>query len=150
MAWWHTWVGLICGWGLFVIFFTGTTAVFLGAGRHWLQPELHRPATGARLDARGMVEAAERTLRAQGEGGPMWWLIRLPERGAGHFEASWRREGGWQDVMLDAATGKPLTEQPRESRAMRLLYWLHFRLHGLPGSLGLSGVRTFFFFRYFK
>jgi uncharacterized iron-regulated membrane protein len=36
MAWWHTWVGLICGWLLFAIFFTGTTAVFLGAGQHWL------------------------------------------------------------------------------------------------------------------
>jgi uncharacterized iron-regulated membrane protein len=55
MAWWHTWVGLICGWVLFVIFFTCTTAVFLGAGRHWLQPELHRPAVAAGLDARGMV-----------------------------------------------------------------------------------------------
>jgi uncharacterized iron-regulated membrane protein len=38
--------------------------------------------------------------------------------------------------MLDAATGEVLATQPRESRAMYLLYWLHFRLHGLPGQLG--------------
>ncbi|MDR2261073.1 MAG: PepSY domain-containing protein, partial [Azoarcus sp.] len=111
MAWWHTWVGLVCGWGLFVIFFTGTAAVFLDAGQHWLRPELHRPAA-AGLDARRMVEAAERKLREQGEGGPMWWLIGLPERGSAHFEASWRRQGGWQDAMLDAATGEALAEQP--------------------------------------
>jgi uncharacterized iron-regulated membrane protein len=66
----------------------------------------------------------------------MWWMIRLPEHGAAHFEASWRGEGGWQDRPLDAATGEPLAAQPRESRAMYLLYWFHFRLHGLPGRLG--------------
>jgi uncharacterized iron-regulated membrane protein len=138
MAWWHTWVGLICGWLLFAIFFTGTTAVFRNAGQHWLQPELHRPVTTAsRMNEQGMVEAADRVLRAQGEGPPMWWMIRLPEHGAAHFEASWRGEGGWQGSTLDAATGEPLAAQPRESRAMLLLYWLHFRLHGLPGSLGL-------------
>jgi uncharacterized iron-regulated membrane protein len=24
LTWWHAWVGLVCGWLLFVIFFTGT------------------------------------------------------------------------------------------------------------------------------
>jgi uncharacterized iron-regulated membrane protein len=108
MAWWHAWMGLICGWLLFVIFFTGTTAVFRGAGQHWLQPELHRPVTVG-LDERGMVKAAERFLRARGEDTPMWWMLSLPERGATHFEAAWRRHGGWQSRMLDAASGEVLT-----------------------------------------
>jgi hypothetical protein len=38
--------------------------------------------------------------------------------------------------MLDVATGEALDTPPRESRAMFLLYWIHFRLHGLPGQLG--------------
>jgi uncharacterized iron-regulated membrane protein len=135
LTWWHAWVGLVCGWLLFVIFFTGASAVFREAGQHWLAPELHRPAVEARLDTQGMVEAAERFLRAQGKDGPMWWMIRLPKRGETHFEAAWRQDR-WQSRMLDAATGEVLATQPRESRAMHLLYWLHFRLHGLPGQLG--------------
>jgi uncharacterized iron-regulated membrane protein len=122
---------------MFVIFFTGMTTVFLSTGQHWPQPELHRPVTEARLDTQGRVEAAERFLRAQGDDTPRGWMIRLPERGETHFEAAWRQRGGWQSRMLDAATGEPLVAQPRASRAMFLLYWLHFRLHGMPGELGL-------------
>jgi uncharacterized iron-regulated membrane protein len=129
MAWWHTWVGLVCGWLLFVIFFTGTSAVFREAGQHWLQPELHRPAKAARLDTQGRVEAAERFLRIRGEDGPMWWMIRLPQRDETHFEAAWRQQGGWRSSMLDAASGEPLDMQPRASQAMFLLFWLHFRLN---------------------
>ncbi|MDR1936765.1 MAG: PepSY domain-containing protein [Candidatus Accumulibacter sp.] len=140
MAWWHTWVGLVCGWLIFAIFFTGATAVFRGAGQHWLTPELHLPAAETRLDARGMVEAAERLLRAQGEDAPMWWMIRLPERGEAYFEAAWRRSGGWQSRMLDAATGEALDTPPRESRAMNMLYWLHFRLNAGDVGLWLVGA----------
>jgi uncharacterized iron-regulated membrane protein len=136
MAWWHTWVGLICGWLLFAIFFTGTTAVFRDAGQHWLQPELHLPATAEkRLDEQGMIEAADRILRARGEGSEMW-SVSLPAHGAAHFEAGWYGKDGWQGIPLDAATGEPLATRPRESYAMLLLFWIHFRLHGLPGSLG--------------
>jgi uncharacterized iron-regulated membrane protein len=88
MAWWHTWVGLICGWFLFVIFFTGTTAVFLDAGQHWLRPELHLPTTDERMDTQGMVEAAERLLSVQGKDMPMW-SIHLPTHGAAYFEVTW-------------------------------------------------------------
>jgi uncharacterized iron-regulated membrane protein len=135
MAWWHTWVGLICGWLLFAIFFTGTTAVFRNAGQHWLQPELHRPAAASRMNEQGMVEAAERVLRTEGEDASTW-SISLPAHGAAHFEASWRGEGGWQDSMLDVATGETITTPPRKSDAMNQLYVFHFRLHGL----GITGI----------
>jgi uncharacterized iron-regulated membrane protein len=134
MAWWHTWVGLICGWLLFAIFFTGTTAVFVGAGQHWLQPELHLPAATSRMDEQGMVKAAERVLRAQGKDSDTW-SVDLSARDAAHFGVSWWKDG-WQDHLLDAATGEPFAKKARESDAMLLLYWLHFRLHGLPGRLG--------------
>jgi uncharacterized iron-regulated membrane protein len=134
MAWWHTWVGLICGWLLFAIFFTGTAAVFRNAGLHWLQPELHLPAATSRMNEQGMVEAAERVLRTQGEG-PEMWSVNLPAHSAAHFEAGWWKDG-WQGIPLDAATGEPLAAQPRKSRAMFLLRWFHYSLYGLPGPLG--------------
>lgn len=40
MAWLHTWGGLIVGWLLFVIFLTGSLAVFDQEIDNWMQPEL--------------------------------------------------------------------------------------------------------------
>jgi uncharacterized iron-regulated membrane protein len=143
MAWWHTWVGLVCGWLLFAIFFTGTTAVFLGVGRHWLQPELHLPAAEARMDVQGRVEAAERLLRTQEEDVSRW-VIRLPKQDAAYFEVAWRRQDEQWSRMLNAATGEAMPTQPRASRAMLLLYRFHFRLHGMGNAgrwlVGLMAV----------
>jgi hypothetical protein len=80
--------------------------------------------------------SGEARIAHPGEESPMWWHIGLPTRSAVHFEGSWRPESGWQSSILDAGTGEALVAQPRGSRAMFLLYWLHFRLHGLPGLLG--------------
>ena len=40
MAWLHTWGGLIVGWLLFVIFLTGSLAVFDQEIDNWMTPEL--------------------------------------------------------------------------------------------------------------
>lgn len=41
MSWLHTWSGLILGWLIFVIFFTGTLSYFRHEITHWMQPETH-------------------------------------------------------------------------------------------------------------
>ncbi|MFT4194924.1 PepSY-associated TM helix domain-containing protein, partial [Ottowia sp.] len=144
-AWWHTWAGLICGWLLFAIFFTGTTAVFREQGQHWLAPELHRPAAAARLDARRMVEAAERVLRAGEPRDDFVWFVRLPDAHGAAFSATrarravpgMRPEDRVQTWHLDAATGEVLAEQPRASQAMNTLYQFHFSLLMRGKALGV-------------
>ncbi|WP_164885320.1 PepSY-associated TM helix domain-containing protein [Geovibrio thiophilus] len=41
ISWLHTWSGLIIGWLLFAIFFTGTYSYFRNEITYWMQPELH-------------------------------------------------------------------------------------------------------------
>jgi len=41
MDWLHTWFGLVLGWLAFVLFLTGTIAVFWFEISYWAQPELH-------------------------------------------------------------------------------------------------------------
>jgi uncharacterized iron-regulated membrane protein len=144
-AWWHTWTGLICGWLLFAIFFTGTTAVFREQGQHWLTPELHRPAAATRMDARQMVEAAERVLRAGEPRDDFFWLVSLPDGHGAAFSVTrarqptpgMRREDRVQSQQLDAITGKVLAEQPRASQAMNTLYQFHFSLLMQGKTLGV-------------
>jgi uncharacterized iron-regulated membrane protein len=40
MAWLHTWVGLLLGWLLFLVFLTGTAAYFQDEITRWMQPEV--------------------------------------------------------------------------------------------------------------
>lgn len=46
MAWLHTWGGLLAGWLLFAIFFTGSLGVFDEAITRWMKPELATVAEG--------------------------------------------------------------------------------------------------------
>ena len=42
MAWLHTWSGLLLGWLLYAVFFTGTLSFFRDEINDWMRPELHR------------------------------------------------------------------------------------------------------------
>ena len=56
MSWLHTWSGLVLGWLLYAIFFTGTLSYFQNEITLWMKPELHRSVrTG---DAATTAEAA--------------------------------------------------------------------------------------------
>ena len=103
MAWLHTWGGLIVGWLLFVIFLTGSLAVFDQEIDNWMQPEL--PAHHL-TD----VQAAERALGYLREHTPdaKQWGISLPNERTPALQAS---TGGRRDgvsVTLDPSTGEVL------------------------------------------
>ena len=51
MAWLHTWSGLLLGWLLYAVFFTGTLSFFRDEINDWMRPELHRPAGPGRARA---------------------------------------------------------------------------------------------------
>jgi uncharacterized iron-regulated membrane protein len=65
MAWLHTWVGLLPGWVLYVIFVFGTAAFFQHEIDGWMRPELSSetrvsPRALAAVDAVLKARAAER------------------------------------------------------------------------------------------
>jgi uncharacterized iron-regulated membrane protein len=131
MAWLHTWVGLVPGWVLYLVFLFGTVAFFQREIDAWMRPEL--PA-GAGTVSPQAIAAADRLLRARGTGAESWSLSLPQARGGSGLEVSWRMPGQGRkertEVTLDPATGRELAV--RETRGGFFLYRFHFDLHYIP------------------
>ncbi len=144
MAWLHTWSGLLLGWLLYAIFFTGTLSYFVDEINDWMRPELHRSTRSDQT-----VELAIQRMEKLAPGAAQWTLD-LP--GARHVavEASWRMPGapagrqGVQHADIDAATGRVL--HPRETAGGNFLYRFHFQLYAIPRTWGqwIVGTATMF------
>ena len=129
MAWLHTWGGLIVGWLLFVIFLTGTLAVFDQEIDNWMNPEL--PAH--QLTDEQAVQRALGYLREH-EPGAKQWGISLPYARSPQLQAS---TGGRRDgvsVTLDPDSGEVLPV--RETVGGRFFFLFHFTLH-MPRMIGI-------------
>ncbi|MCD2511882.1 PepSY-associated TM helix domain-containing protein [Comamonas endophytica] len=146
MSWLHTWCGLLLGWLLYAVFFTGTLSYFLDEINDWMRPELHRSIPGPQTAALAMAAMQKIAPDAT------TWTINLPGERQTAVEASWRKPGaaagraGTQRVHLDAGTGEVI--EPRETRGGSFLYRFHFELHAMPRIWGrwIVGIATMFMF----
>lgn len=151
MSWLHTWSGLLLGWLLYAVFFTGTLSYFVDEVDGWMRPELHRSVPGPQTAERAL--ASMQVLAP----GAATWTLSLPGPRDNAVTASWRAQtppaaasgapGGRpaiQRAWLDAGTGEVLT--PRETRGGSFLYRFHFELHGMPRIWGrwIVGIATMF------
>ena len=133
MSWLHTWSGLVLGWLLYAIFFTGTLSYFQNEITLWMKPELHRSArTG---DDAAMAEAAVAGMHKLAPEATTF-MLSLPDSRQSTVAAVWRNPGapegraGMQRAELDAATGEAITA--RQTLGGSFLYRFHFELYGLP------------------
>ncbi|PAT41550.1 hypothetical protein CK623_01070 [Vandammella animalimorsus] len=137
MAWLHTWSGLLLGWLLFAIFFTGTLSYLRSEIDDWMRPELHRssPATpAAQVAGQALQTLAQLAPQASS------WSIALPGARQTAVTIQWRDaasgpgqgRAGLHTRQLDAASGAPITA--RQTRGGNFLYRFHFELYGLPRS----------------
>ncbi|WP_368759046.1 PepSY-associated TM helix domain-containing protein [Pseudomonas aeruginosa] len=132
-AWLHSWVGLLIGWLLFVIFFAGTATVFRGQADYWLQPELHHPSNRNDLE---LLRLAEKALHEKSPRDAEKWAINFPTGRDERFSITWRLPASsglsWytrdQKRYLNSDNGDLLPE-PRKTRAMTMLYVLHYSLY---------------------
>ncbi len=146
MSWLHSWCGLLLGWLLYAVFFTGTLSFFVDEITDWMRPELHQSVPGP--------QTAELAVAAMQKIAPdaTTWTINLPGERQTAVEASWRAPGaaagraGTQRVQLDAGTGEVL--KPRETRGGNFLYRFHFELYAMPRIWGrwIVGIATMFMF----
>lgn len=127
MAWLHTWVGLLPGWVLYVVFVFGTAAFFQQEISAWMRPEL--PAQ-THVSQRAL-NAADAVLRERGKGADSWSVSFPAPRGGSGLTVSWRMAGegrrGGTEVTLDPQTGRKLAV--RETSGGFFLYRFHFDLH---------------------
>jgi len=146
MSWLHTWSGLLLGWLLYAVFFTGTLSYFLDEITDWMRPELHQSIPGPQTAALALATMQKLAPDATS------WTINLPGERQTAVEANFRQPGaaagraGNQRVQLDAGTGEVL--QPRETRGGSFLYRFHFELYAMPRVWGrwIVGIATMFMF----
>ncbi|RCW68627.1 PepSY-associated TM helix domain-containing protein [Pseudorhodoferax soli] len=146
MSWLHTWSGLLLGWLLYAVFFTGTLSYFLDEVNAWMKPEQHRSIPGPQTAQRAVDAMATLAPKASN------WTLVLPGERQTVVEASWRDIGapagraGTRRAELDAATGEQI--HSRETRGGNFLYRFHFELHGMPRTWGrwVVGIATMMMF----
>ena len=146
MSWVHTWSGLLLGWLLYAVFFTGTLSYFRDEIDDWMRPELHQSVADANTAERGLEALTKIAPNAT------TWTLNLPSARQTALEATWREPGaaagraGIKRAELDAATGEQLT--PRETRGGSFLYRFHFELYAMPRIWGrwIVGVATMLMF----
>lgn len=129
-AWLHTWSGVLVGWLLYAIFFTGTLSFFNDEISVWMQPPQH----GMQADE----NTASTALNSLNNIAPdaQRWSITLPsERNnaaqiyyLGKDEKDER--GAGTNLLMDPKTGEAFT--PQETRGGNFLYRFHFQLYGVP------------------
>ncbi len=146
MSWLHTWSGLLLGWLLYAVFFTGTLSYFVDEVTVWMKPEQHRSVPGP--------NTAERAVAAMQHLAPnaTTWTLTLPGERETVVQASWREPGaaqgraGTKRAELDAATGEQI--HARATRGGSFLYRFHFELHGMPRIWGrwIVGIATMVMF----
>jgi len=149
MSWLHTYSGLLLGWLLFAIFFTGTFSYFRNEVNDWMRPELHQSVY---QEAHSVPMALE--LLQQRAPDATNWTIGLPSTRSLAMTLSWRNageannqgRGGGNRLTIDARTGEELTA--RRTNASGFFYRFHFELHGVTRTQGrlIVGIATIFMF----
>lgn len=131
MNWLHTWLGVLFSAVLFVIFWTGTLAVFDKEIDRWTMPM-------TRIDARPMMDAdALAAAMAKQFPDATSWSVETPTVREPAMEAYGRnRDGSDFHVFLDPATGQSLGA-PGSKGGTYFFYRYHFTLHISTFSLGL-------------
>ncbi len=129
LNWFHTWFGLFLGGLLFVMFWTGTLAVFDREIDRWMMP-----ATRLAAPPPVSADAILPVLKEDMEGARGWRII-LPDNRTPVIEAQIRTAQGPQiRRFIDPATLEVLPEQATFG-ATQFFYPYHFRLNS--GAIGL-------------
>lgn len=146
MAWLHTWAGLLIGWLLFMMFLTGTAAVFNDEITAWMRPEL-----GRSVDSMRALDLAQARME-EVAGGAESWTITLPSSRYPATRIAWQQRSDTADTgsrtrreVLDSASGTAVV--PRETRGGDLFHRLHYRFEfsqPVQRAWWISGAATMF------
>ncbi len=143
MAWLHTWGGLLAGWVLFAIFFTGTLGVFDDDITDWMKPEAPAPAEAEAWDRGEIVRKGQVYLEGVAPRSHFWG-IGLPAEENPVIRVSYEDEREqFQRARLDPLTGEPLpADIERETEGGHHFVHLHFELHAGTAGIWMVGVFT--------
>lgn len=152
MAWLHTWTGLVVGWVLFFVFFTGTAGYVDDEIGRWMRPELPMRSAPEAIDLNRTVGFALTRLEEVAPGAKSW-SITLPQdnpngRTRRDFGIGWeempkhgRDNGSRGRETLDPQTGAFKEEvETRATGGGVALYRMHYRLQYMPYTVAVNIV----------
>ena len=129
LNWFHTWFGLFLGGLLFVIFWTGTLAVFDREIDRWMMPETRLPAVSA-----VSADALLPVVRGYAKDSRGWRMILPDERNPAVEIEIASADGEAVQHFVDPATGRVLPDEGTLG-ATRFFYPYHYTLN-----LGVFGL----------
>ncbi|OZI46307.1 peptidase [Bordetella genomosp. 5] len=146
MSWLHTWAGLLLGWVLYAVLWTGTLAYYRAEITAWMQPEL--PVVAALPEAGQAAAVAQAYMTRHHADSPRWTLVlptpREPRITLAYEEAApVAGQPGFGTALLHPVTGALLT--PRSTRGGDFFYRFHYELQlAYPWGRWIAGVAAMF------
>ncbi|MGY0565155.1 MAG: PepSY-associated TM helix domain-containing protein [Paraglaciecola chathamensis] len=137
MVWLHTYSGMVLGWLLFTIFFTGTLSYFNPEITQWMQPELQQVASSQNSVNRSLAVLHEEGVNAD------TWRIYLPSERTQKWTIQWRHGRDSHSLDLGASLGSIL--MPRETAGGNFFRIFHYtlQLRGYGGRY-IAGLAAMF------
>lgn len=140
MAFLHTWGGLVIGWLLFSIFFTGALSVFYEEITSWATPQLHVVQPISRSEA---IEQGARRLADIAPTSRLWRIVP-PDGRDRALELQWRGEDGKTATRrINPATGEAAVSTAGGNMFIRYHYRLHMDRDKQPLGfwiIGFAGI----------
>lgn len=137
MIWLHTYSGLVLGWLLFTIFFTGTLSYFNPEITQWMQPERQQVASSQNSINRSLAVLHEEGVNAD------TWRIYLPNERTQKWTVQWSQGRDRHSLELGTSLGSILT--PRETAGGNFFRIFHYtlQLRGFGGRY-IAGIAAMF------
>lgn len=120
MIWLHTYSGLILGWLLFAIFFTGTLSYFNQEISLWMKPELNQSVNHTNMINESLTQLKSRKLDADR------WRINLPNDRNKHLYIQW--SNGRKRTVENLSLNDVSPIEVRDSKGGDIFRTFHYTL----------------------
>jgi uncharacterized iron-regulated membrane protein len=137
MSWLHTWLGLVVGWILFLVYLTGTLGFVDKEIDYWMTPD--RPFFADAGTQQQQLTLAQQRLQQVAPTAERWTVQMIGGREAPSLDISWTEpapsstaRGTTHKETLDPATGQPIDYSARTTGGGQVLYKMHYFLAYIP------------------
>jgi uncharacterized iron-regulated membrane protein len=134
MSWLHTWLGLVVGWILFLVYLTGTLGYLDKEIDYWMTPD--RPFFAEHGTQQQQLTLAQNRLQLIAPDAERWNIQLLGGREAPSLDIAWTEKSAalraTHRETLDPVTGQPIDYSARTTGGGQVLYKMHYYLAYIP------------------
>lgn len=139
MSWLHSWLGLVFGWIMFVIFLTGTTAYYKNHIDLWAEPTI----ASTQYEQKNAIKSAYAYLQENVDTADEWYInLATHDKPVNHL--FWLGDEGFGSAVLEPQQGEEILLD-NEIGLGQFFYLFHFQFHGVDIPLARAIVSLFAF-----